>query len=92
MKKLNIPMFEEDTDVDFSAMSTSKHCIEKILQKAKIQLDEEGTIAAAATAVMDDSFEIESYATPKIFNAKRPFIYIINNGLFIGAYTKGELF
>lgn len=92
IKDLNIPMFKEDKDLDFLAMCTEKCYIEKILHKAKIQLDEEGTTAAAATVVTSKLMGIKARrSTPKVFNANHPFIYIINDGLFIGAYTKGEL-
>ena len=94
IKNLNIPMFKEDTGFDFSAMCSKDCHVTKIIHQAKIQLDEEGTTAAAVTTtVMYDSFGEESFPIlPKIFNANRPFIYIINDGLFIGAYTQGKLF
>lgn len=94
-KKLQIPVFIGDEKKDFSIMSKFPCHVSKIIHQANIQLDEEGTTASAATEVdmLEDGFsEMLIAEKPKIFNANRPFIYIINDGLFLGVYTQGKLF
>ena len=85
-----IPLFREDNP-DLSAMSNIPHYVKNIIHQANIRVDEEGTEAAAATV-----FEGAAYGAmmprerqEKIFNANRPFIFILNDGLFIGAFIKG---
>ena len=91
MKQLNIPIFKYDENVDFSVMCSPCY-VENIVQQATFRLDEEGTVAAAAT-VVELTFGIESdWETPKNFNANRPFVYIINDGLFAGVYMQGKMF
>jgi|GEM_PF-286153 len=67
-----------------------------VFHRAVIDLDEQGTEAAAATAVVGGLFG-ESPSRPKTFHANRPFLYLIrhnNTGeiLFMGrlANPKGE--
>jgi len=84
------------SNADFSGISGHKDLvISKILQKVFFEIDEEGTEAAAATAIvikvtsaMPDSEE--RYVE---FIANRPFIYILkennnNTPLFMGQYVK----
>ncbi len=88
-----IPLFSDDDNVDFSAMSDVPHYVAKIIHQVKIRADEKGTEAAATTAVqmMEQavSFKEEAAKPHKIFNAERPFIFVINDGLFIGAFIQG---
>ncbi|MFO7827560.1 MAG: serpin family protein [Bacteroidales bacterium] len=62
---------------DFSAMADEKLFIDKVVHKATIDVNEEGTEAAAATAVMmrKTSVLMESVS----FKADHPFIYAIKN-------------
>ena len=68
--------------------------VEMMLQKAKIEVEEEGTKAAAATIAMMATLSAELIEEePKIveFHAKRPFVYYIienNTGtiFFMGTY------
>lgn len=71
--------------------------ISQVIHKTFIEIDEKGTEAAAATAVM---MEIESAAidSPEIFRADRPFLFLIVNGaaaprqiLFIGQLADPSL-
>lgn len=73
---------------DFSGMTGKKDLfISEVIHQAFVEVNEEGTEAAAATAVvMVQSVLMEK---PKIFNANRPFIFVIQeketgNILFIG--------
>lgn len=48
--------------------------IDNIIQKAKIIVDEKGTVAAAATEI-----QCMTMGIPKTFKANRPFLYLIRN-------------
>ena len=74
---------------DFSGMDgTNNLAIDEVIHQAFVEVNEEGTEAAAATAVI----MVESAAPsepPKIFKADHPFIFIIQqretgNILFLG--------
>jgi serpin B len=76
------------TDADFSGMTDNPDGLmfEKILHKATIDVDEKGTVAAAATAMM---MTLGSYNPPPVFRADHPFLFLlkdVNTGiiLFIG--------
>jgi serpin B len=74
------------TAADFSAMSDTYLYISDIIHKAFIKVDENGTEAAAATAVL---MQTVSATAPKVFIADRPFVYLIrdtqtNTILFMG--------
>lgn len=68
--------------------------ISRVEHKAFVDIDEEGTEAAAATAVVMFGKASFNLSGPlKIFNANRPFLFLIrhlNSGaiLFIGRYTQ----
>jgi len=78
---------------DFSGMNGSKSlCISAILHKAYIDVNEEGTEAAAATAVVTFG-AAPSMDMPIIFCADHPFIFLIRenqsrNILFMGRVVK----
>ena len=68
--------------------------IKNMQQKAKIQLDEEGTEAAAVTIIMETGEGIEEPEESKQyeFHANRPFLYVISERssgaiFFIGQYV-----
>lgn len=56
-----------------------KYLISLILQKAKIMVDENGTIASAATAVMMDECACEIEGEPINIFIDHPFAYILRN-------------
>ena len=90
-KNWQIPLFFNDKDRDLTAMCGDCF-VKKIIHQAEIILDEEGTVARAASiSYMFEGAPAEEIK-PKIFKADRPFIYIINDGLFAGAYVNGELY
>ena len=77
-------------EADFSGMDGTKDLyISKVIHQAFVEVNEEGTEAAAATAVVDAT----SIAQPQnIFNANRPFIFMIEEKstgtiLFMGKVT-----
>ncbi len=76
---------------NFSLMTDSPLYISKVIQKAIINVDEQGTVASAATAAV----VLLGSAVPEypVFNADHPFIYIIfdkqtNVILFMGQFTR----
>lgn len=85
LKKLGLTDAFTDK-ANFSNMTNSPFLISKILQKAIIQIDEQGTVAAAATTII---MEATMYHPPIVFEANHPFIIILNDTktgiiLFIG--------
>uniref|UniRef100_A0A0N4ZGJ8 SERPIN domain-containing protein n=1 Tax=Parastrongyloides trichosuri TaxID=131310 RepID=A0A0N4ZGJ8_PARTI len=80
-------------DADFSLMSKqTKSSISEIIQKAFIEVGEEGTEAAAATAIMmvDGCVNVSKIQNEHVFRADHPFMYFIldrsDNILFNGIY------
>jgi len=79
-------------NADFSGMTGKTGlCISKVIHKAFVEVNEEGTEAAAATAVTMKMTSAGPGHEPKrlVFNANHPFIFIIQqkttgNILFIG--------
>jgi len=78
---------------DFSKMTGDQSLfISKIVHKAYIEIDEDGTEAAAATAVVMDRKSAMN-ELPTAFRADHPFIFIIkenttNTILFVGHYVQ----
>nr|XP_026484360.1 serine protease inhibitor 88Ea-like isoform X1 [Vanessa tameamea] len=79
-----------NSSADFSTLSEDHGIVfDDAVHKAKIQVDEEGTVAAAATAIF--GFRSSRPAEPSVFIANFPFVYIIyerptNSVLFMGVY------
>ena len=77
---------------DFSGMSIENDLkIDKILHKAKVDISEKGTEAAAATAVI--MIRKTAIIRPVEFKADHPFVYLIRDNktgtiLFMGKMTK----
>ena len=84
--------FDEQRIDLFPKLSDIPHYVAQIVHQANIKLDEEGTVASAATAVgMRKTAAIvrpEKYIN---FRADKPFVFMIDNGAFIGAYLQGDL-
>ena len=80
-------------NADFSGMAIEKLYIDQVFHKAWIDTNEEGTEAAAATAVvMKTMGMMVEPVEPKIFRADHPFIFIIQENkkghiLFMGRVT-----
>lgn len=68
-------------DADFTGMTTDATplFISKVLHKAYLDVDEEGTEAAAATAVIMERASIMAPGQVKTFRADRPFILAIRH-------------
>ncbi len=87
LKALGMPTAFDAEKADFSGMTTAeKVFISFVIHQAYVKVDEKGTEAAAATAVVIDR---TSFTPRNIFRADRPFIFIIQqkdtgNILFIG--------
>ena len=91
---MGMPSAFDGRKADFSAMN-GKHnmYIGNVVHKTFIEVGEEGTEAAAATAVIMMKSSMPPIDPPIIFRAERPFVYMIrdnNSGavIFIGRYTK----
>lgn len=82
-------------EADFSTLSEKTKSVHftDAIHKAKIEVDEEGTVAAAATAIF--TFRSSRPLDPTRFIANHPFVYFIydkisQNILFMGVYKVPE--
>ncbi|XDV39599.1 hypothetical protein PO909_008816 [Leuciscus waleckii] len=92
MKSLLISMGMEDVfdpqKVNLSGMSSNNDLVmSKVIHKAFVEVNEEGTEAAAATVVMVEN----CYIKPQFFNADQPFLFFIRHNptksiLFYGRF------
>lgn len=95
ISKLGAPtMFA--SGADFSNFASGNLSISKMLQKAKIEVSEEGTKASAVTMAMVAMTALRPEPRQVEFHANRPFIYMITEHstgaiLFMGQYTGSEL-
>ncbi len=86
--QLGMPSAFDDSRADFSQMSDTPLCISDVIHKTKITVDENGTKAAAATAVIMtecSAMIVDNYKTVRL---DRPFVYMIldsnNVPIYIG--------
>ncbi len=85
---MNVPFTE---NADFSGMSAQEQLlITGVLHKAFVEVNEEGTEAAAATGIIVGT---TSYEPPTVFRADHPFIFIIQENstgeiLFLGRFSE----
>ncbi len=91
ISKLGAPSIFQPGTADFSRFANGSFYVSKMLQKAKIEVSERGTKAAAVTAaVMLTSLGPHEMKRVE-FHANRPFVYFIterNSGaiLFMGQF------
>ncbi len=94
LSDMGMPSAFSMADADFSGMTGTRDLfISAVIHQAFVDVNEEGTEAAAATAVvMRTTTAPGKIEQPKIFNADHPFIFIIQdkktgNILFLGRVT-----
>lgn len=96
ISQLGAPTIFEAGRANFSRMSDVSMCVSEMLQKAKIEVSEKGTKAAAVTAAVMMMASLEPDEPRRVsFHADRPFIYMIverSSGaiFFIGQYAGPE--
>jgi serpin B len=65
---------------DFSGMTSGRPVnISNVIHKAYIDVNEEGTVAAAATAVVMRSYAVMQQGEPPVFRADHPFLFLIQD-------------
>jgi serpin B len=75
LSAMGMPLAFDEYQADFSGMITSEQLyISQVLHKAVVAVDEEGTEAAAAGAVL-----IETTSLPQYFIVDKPFIFLIRD-------------
>jgi len=91
LKKMGINKAFEPI-AEFNAMSEAELHISKVLHKTFIDVDENGTEAAAVTAILlEKNAMVVDPVQPKIFNANKPFIYFIRDNLSGEVLFMGEI-
>ena len=91
--KMGMKLAFDGNKADFTGMATTTGgnlYISKVIHQSFVEVNEEGTEAAAATAVVVSNFS--SLSIPKVFRADHPFLYLIRdtktgNILFMGRYA-----
>ena len=81
---------------DFSKLAEGNMFVSKMFQKAKIEVSEEGTKAAAVTAAIMTMSALAPEPRQVEFHADRPFVYVISESstgaiYFIGQFTGSEI-
>jgi len=95
LKELGLGIAFSDT-ADFSKITTSMLIkISRVIHQSFIDVQEEGTEAAAATIVEMVNLSTQGGGSPIYFNADRPFLYLIKENstgaiVFMGKVEKPE--
>jgi len=90
LKKMGMPAAFDGAKADFSGMTKAAHLhIDRVVHKAFVDVNEEGTEAAAATAVVMADEGAAVPLPPKTFKADHPFLFMIRDDktgsiLFLG--------
>ena len=92
ISSLGAPSMFVAGQADFSKFANGDFFVSKMLQKAKIEVSEQGTKAAAVTAAVMLTSMAPVELKHVTFTADRPFVYIIKDHrsgaiLFMGQYT-----
>ena len=101
LKEMGMPLAFDENNADFSGMADfpiDYHLyVARVIHKAFVDVYEEGTEAAASTAVFMGLCGAASgvHYKPKVFRADHPFIFLIKDNktgaiLFLGRYVKPE--
>ena len=97
LASMGMPTAFNSDAADFSGMTGKKDLsISQVIHQAFIDVNEQGTEAAAATAAVVGTSAIYNPNGPKVFRADHPFMFIIEqkatgNILFIGKVTDPSL-
>jgi serpin B len=76
--KLGMPLAFSEGRADFSGISSTKDLfISAVIHKAFVDVNEEGTVAAAATAILMSTSD--AAPAPAVVRADHPFLYFIRN-------------
>ena len=92
ISKLGAPSMFDASRADFSSFANGNVYVSEMLQKAKIEVSEEGTKAAAVTMGMMKITAIRPDEPRRVdFHCNRPFVYMIQDNytgaiLFMGQY------
>jgi serpin B len=78
LAKMGMPLAFSDGKSDFTGITPQNLWIAKVLHKAFVSVDEQGTEAAAATAVTM-AFPTAVHAPPPVFRADHPFLFLIHD-------------
>ena len=92
ISSLGAPSMFVAGQANFSKFANGDFFVSKMLQKAKIEVSEQGTKAAAVTAAVMLTAAAPMELRHVAFHANRPFVYIIKDNhtgaiLFMGQYT-----
>jgi serpin B len=94
--KIGLTTASDASDADFSKMGASEKSnpvfLSKFVHEAVIEVDEEGTVAAAATLLGADAAAEMRKPKVVVFNANHPFLFLMRDTrtgliLFMGRYT-----
>ena len=79
LAKMGMPSLFQPGKADLSGMVATKDmCISKVIHKAYVDVNEEGTEAAAATAVIGVRMAVKAPMIP-VFRADHPFVFAIRD-------------
>ncbi len=98
MKSLGAPHAFDEVNANFNGITNNVNglFISKVIHQAVVEVNEEGTEAAAATAVVMMKRCAMINLPPEEFKCNRPFLFVIHdlrkNGiLFIGKFMKPDV-
>jgi serpin B len=82
LSRMGMPLAFDSFAADFSGMTGKRDLyISKVIHQAFIHVDEKGTEAAAATAVVMDFKSAPPSYRIKVFNADHPFVFLIKDNI-----------
>ena len=91
MKKLGLSLAFDQNQADFSGMSEDKgFAISKVVHKTIIETDEDGTVAAAATAILLVGCCLNT-RKPVDYKINRPFLFVIHDKTHQGVLFIGKV-
>ena len=97
LSQMGMPLAFSPEGADFSGMTGMRDLyISKVIHQAFIRVDEKGTEAAAATAIIADRTMAPQMQEVKVFDANHPFLFLIRDNstgsiLFMGKIMNPEI-